>query len=364
MTYNLGFAMAQVAGHTTQFRNLRSAASADPTIEATWCEIAYHRTDGRIERVTDRLGKGQSLRPVVDMFGGLGRADVDAILVNTPLVGLYPKRILDAPIMIDFDVTPLQLAAMNEYERAAPVGFAGRIRSRVQQRLWDRVVLFQAWSEWAKESAVNDYGLSAERIMVNPPGVDLGLWTPSVTAREERPSRPHRILFVGGDFRRKGGDVLMEWFQRSRPRDVELHIVTHEHVPPVDGVSVHHDMTANSARLIELYQNCDVFVLPTRAECFGIATVEAMASGLPVVVGDVGATSEIVDHGGNGYLVRPGDIDEFGDAISKILDDDALRQRMAERSRAIAEAKFSLDANAATTLSALKGLVDRATDSG
>jgi len=356
MTYRLGFAMAQVAGHATHSRNLRRVADADDSIEATWSEIAYHRPGGWVERVAGRLGKGQALRPVVDMFNGLGSASFDAILVNTPLVGLYPQRILDAPMMVDFDSTPALLAQMEEYDRPERNGLAARAKGAVEDRFWERATLLQSWSEWAKASAVDDYGFSADRIIVNPPGVDLDLWRPR--SHSDVVGRSQRILFVGGDFQRKGGEDLLEWFRRSRPGNAELHIITREHVASVDGVTVHHDLEPNSGALVELYQASDLFVLPTRAECFGIATVEAMACGLPVVVGDVGASSEIVEHGANGFLVPPKDTDALGDAITRILDEDAARQRMAARSRKIAETKFDLRRNATRTMTTLKALAD------
>lgn len=361
MTYRLGFAMAQVAGHATYSDNLRRVAAADPTIDARWCEIAYQRPGGRIERIAERTGRGQGLRPVVDLLAGLGRADVDALLANTPLIAVYPRRLLDCPITIDFDSTPIQLAAMEEYGRPPPRdGPVRQLWDRRVRRLWSDVERFQAWSHWAKMSAVGDYGIATERIVVNPPGVDLERWSPPGAGDAPAPDDRLRILFVGGDLRRKGGDLLVEWFRRARPPDTELHVVTREPVPSTPGVVVHDDMTPNSERLIRLYRQADLFVLPTRAECFGIATVEAMAVGLPVVVGDVGASSEIVDDGDNGYLVRPGDADHLADAVTQLLADDGLRRRMAVRSRAIAESRFDLVANATRTLSLLKSTTGRA----
>ena len=66
-----------------------------------------------------------------------------------------------------------------------------------------------------------------------------------------------------------------------------------------------HRAEANSPLLRQLYADADLFVMPTRAEAFGIVTVEAMASGLPVIVGDVGGGRSIVDHGKTGWLIPP-----------------------------------------------------------
>lgn len=356
-TYRLGFAMAQVAGHATYSNNLRRVAASDPTVEAAWCEISYDRPGGWIERVAERTGRGRGLRPLLDLVGGLRPRDLDALLSNTALIAVYPRPLLACPITIDFDSTPVQLAAMEEYGRPVREGPVGRSWHARVRRLWSDVERFQAWSQWAKDSAVGDYGIDPGRVVVNPPGVDLERWAPPQNG-DEPAAGPHRILFVGGDFRRKGGDVLVEWFRRARPRDTELHVVTREPVAAADGVIVHADMTPNSDALIELYRRADLFVLPTRAECFGIATVEAMAVGLPVVVGDVGASSEIVGHGDNGYLVRPGDIEQLGAAVEALLADEALRRRMARRSRAIAETRFDLVTNATATLTLLKDSVD------
>ena len=162
------------------------------------------------------------------------------------------------------------------------------------------------------------------------------------------------VLFVGGDFMRKGGDLLVDWFRTTRPADTELHLVTSKAVEPTPGIVVHADLTPNSRRLVDLYRHSDVFALPTRAECFGIATVEAMAVGLPVVVGDVGASSEIMEQGENGYLVRPGDAAELGDALTELLDDESQRRRMGRRSRSIAEHRFDVFSNATAMLDIMK----------
>lgn len=87
--------------------------------------------------------------------------------------------------------------------------------------------------------------------------------------------------------------------------------------------------------LPQVYAACDVFCLPGIAELESIATLEALASGLPVVLADAVALPHLVREGTNGYLYPPGDIDALTDALRRVLESD--RGAMGAASRQIAE---------------------------
>jgi glycosyltransferase involved in cell wall biosynthesis len=227
------------------------------------------------------------------------------------------------------------------------------LKYRLCRHMFHSAALLQAWSRWARDSAIADYGVPAERVVVNPPGVDLAQWHPN-DARTRPRTGPARVLFVGGDFRRKGGELLLEWMRHRQGDAVELHVVTREEVRPAAGVVVHHNVEPNSDRLKRLYAEADLFVLPSLGECFGIATIEAMAAGLPVIASDVGGTADIIDAGANGFIVPGGDVAALGAAIETIVADDALRASMAVRSRMLAEERFDVEANARRTVDYLR----------
>jgi glycosyltransferase involved in cell wall biosynthesis len=92
----------------------------------------------------------------------------------------------------------------------------------------------------------------------------------------------------------------------------------------------------------KMYTAMDIFVLPsTCREAFGMVLIESMAMARPVVATIVGGIPEIVEHGVNGLLVPPGDIDALSRAISHYLDNPADARRFAERGRIDAEERFS-----------------------
>ena len=95
-----------------------------------------------------------------------------------------------------------------------------------------------------------------------------------------------------------------------------------------------------ATELLRLYQEADVFVLPTGADCFSIASIEAMATGLPVVTTRVGGIEDIVENERTGYLVPAGDGAALGAALDRLVDDPARRVEMGRRSRARAVAGF------------------------
>jgi glycosyltransferase involved in cell wall biosynthesis len=103
-------------------------------------------------------------------------------------------------------------------------------------------------------------------------------------------------------------------------------------------------LEANARRLVELYRNADLFVLPTTAECFGIAAVEALASGVPVVMSDIGGARDIVDEGDTGWLISPG-ADALRAAIARAIAHPEILATMGRRARAIAERRFDGEAN-------------------
>lgn len=94
--------------------------------------------------------------------------------------------------------------------------------------------------------------------------------------------------------------------------------------------------------LVPLFSVADLFVLPSEKESFGLAALEAMACGVPVVATKTGGLPEIVEHGKTGFLVPVGDVRELTSAIWCLLSDEVLHQEMAANSRKKAE-NFSVE---------------------
>jgi len=87
-----------------------------------------------------------------------------------------------------------------------------------------------------------------------------------------------------------------------------------------------------------VYRDADLFVLPSLAEGMSNALLEAMASGLPVIVTDTGGSAELVQN--NGIVVPPGNVEALAEALKRLVSNPELRRIMGQRSRQQAE-KFS-----------------------
>ncbi|MBX2818699.1 MAG: N-acetyl-alpha-D-glucosaminyl L-malate synthase BshA [Rhodothermaceae bacterium] len=84
----------------------------------------------------------------------------------------------------------------------------------------------------------------------------------------------------------------------------------------------------------------DVFVMPSGSETFGLAALEAMACGVPVVASNIGGLPELVDHGENGFLCPLGNVDAFAERIRQIVSSDTLQQKMGDAARQKAKDYF------------------------
>jgi N-acetyl-alpha-D-glucosaminyl L-malate synthase BshA len=90
-------------------------------------------------------------------------------------------------------------------------------------------------------------------------------------------------------------------------------------------------------------RDADLFLLPSETESFGLAALEAMASGVPVIASAVGGLPEVIPDGEAGFLCPLGDVEEMADAAGRLLDDAALHARFAAAARRLAETRFRVE---------------------
>lgn len=102
------------------------------------------------------------------------------------------------------------------------------------------------------------------------------------------------------------------------------------------------------------YSRCDVFVMPSRQEGFGLVFLEAMALGKPVIAGCMGGPTEIVMNGVTGFLVVPGDLKMLALQLTRLLQDEVLRKQMGEAGRKRVTENYSFEAYRAK----LRGLLN------
>ncbi len=340
------FVMEQHIGHRTFYENLRRFVEADARLQTRWVEVNYYRPDAWWNRFSfvPENWRG-TLSGMSQVRHGL-TGDYEVAFFNTQVPAALAGKILKhKPYVLTTDITPLQYDTIGEQygHRADRIGTLRDMKYQANVRLFQNAARVLPWSNWARGSLLEDYAVDAARIQVIPPGVDTELWSPP-TRREK--NSPLRILFVGGDIRRKGGATLLEAYHRLPRGAAELWLVTRTPAPEGEGLRPFHGLRPNQPKLVALYQQCDVFVLPTEAEAFGIAAVEASAAGLPVIASRVGGLTDVVADNVSGYLIAPGNADVLYEKLCMVLDDHALRERMGAAARARALAKFDARRNA------------------
>lgn len=354
--YHFAFVMDQQVGLRTQSLNYQRVVEADPTISATWVPVCYSKDIGLLGRLPGlpswAVGTVRGIREIRDGLAAARRA-FDGLLWASWAAKSVPDLVASARSYLVMDMTPLQMEQMGAlygYTRARS-RFLGSWKRRATQLLYEKATHFFPWNDWVAGSLVMDYGIPAHRITPVSPGVDTRLYRPGDARAEESPVR---LLFVGGDFNRKGGDLLLKWASETRVRgDWELHVVTRDPVPEHPRIHIYRDLKNHSPELIRLYQTSDLFVLPTRADCYSLVALEAMACGLPVVISDLGGISSIVRHGETGLLM--GDPSrQLGPFLEELIGNSSLRRSMGEAALARARSEFDTSGSVQTVLTAMK----------
>lgn len=192
-----------------------------------------------------------------------------------------------------------------------------------------------AWSDFAGDAMVSDYGCEPERVLRVGAGTNILL--PSLEGRRWDSAT---ALFVGSNFTIKGGDVLLEAWQLVRERlpNARLVIVGPERPPAgadLRGVEWRGHVS-DRAELTRLFEAAGVFVMPSLFEAWGHVFLEAMGCGLPCIGTTRGAMPELIEQEETGLLVEPGESEPLAEALVRVLGDPALAERWGRRGYEIA----------------------------
>lgn len=217
-------------------------------------------------------------------------------------------------------------------------------------------------SDRLRRSFVNDFGIPEDKVraIYAGPNMDLARIPRSKAPRAE--AQPPTILFVGFQFHRKGGDLLVESFRRVRSEIPAARLVVAG--PPAGFLTEPGVVSLGSLdkqspdgwqRLLEAYEAADVFVLPTRFEPFGIAFVEAMHFALPCIGPNAWAVPEIIADGETGFTVPPENVEALTERLLCLLRNPALARQMGEAAQQRARRLFTWEHAAARVTGTIAG---------
>jgi glycosyltransferase involved in cell wall biosynthesis len=210
---------------------------------------------------------------------------------------------------------------------------------RRESGLYARCAAILVRSTNVRDVLVHGYGVDQRRVSVVGVGPNA---TVSTKISPDRRWHGGRIVFVGVDWERKGGPVLLDAFGRLRAEHptARLDVVgPSKGRDPQPGVTFHGRLPLTS--IGALLERSDVFCLPTLAEPFGVVFIEAMWAGLPVVGTRLGAQPDFILPGRTGELVPPNDPAALAEALGRLLGDPDRTRRMGRCAAHVARTRYS-----------------------
>ena len=208
-------------------------------------------------------------------------------------------------------------------------------------------------SESVKREYIRHYSEAGEDIIVIPNGVDCQRFHPDnkkLYRNEMRqqygiPEDTSLLLFAGNDWERKGVRCIIETLSFLPEQRVRLLVVgkgdteAYEHFALEKQVREQVAFIPHTRDISHYYAASDIFTFPTLYEPFGLAIVEAMASGLPVITSRVAGAAEYITDGVSGLLLEtPHEPQELASKIALLLSDTELRDILGRQGRQAGQA--------------------------
>ncbi|MEW5829392.1 MAG: glycosyltransferase [Chloroflexota bacterium] len=269
------------------------------------------------------------------------RQNVDAVLqLGAMFDSCYYQDIV--PNVIYTDYTSHLSARHREGNRSPYQGVKLDEWLTLEQQAYANASHICVRSDTVRQSLVEDYGIEPAKISVVGGGTNLGVLPDAVT----RPiGGPPRLLFIGMDFYRKGGDLVLKAFAQAR-KSVPMSRLTmvtrmpRNHGLPMGNVEVI-ESGFNREIIRSQFPLADAFVLPSRLETWGDVILEAMAYGIACIGVTGQPMEEIIQHGKTGLLVEPENPEALSQAMVQLLSDRTYCRMMGVTGRTTLDKEFT-----------------------
>ena len=206
------------------------------------------------------------------------------------------------------------------------------------ERQWlQRATTVFTMSDHVSTSMVNDYHLARKQVV----RVNGGCNVPASQAAISEQRDPQNILFVGVDWDRKGGPEVVEAFKRVRRQFPRATLTIVGCSPPISGEGIQVVGSVPQAQVPHYLAKAAIYCMPSKREPFGIAFLEAMRAGLPVIACVLGATPDFVIEEQTGYRVPPGDVEGLALRLEQLLSNPTQCKKMGEQGKALVAAEYT-----------------------
>ena len=242
------------------------------------------------------------------------------------------KLVNDMYVFMDCSVDYAYRCHMNHIEYSQYMPFSSKrkrsllpIRERRARLFYEHCKGIFTMGQWLADDLVDNTGIRREKVHCVGGGANVPKELINSTKKQG-----NKFLFVGKDFERKNGKLVLDAFSKLRDQyddKFELYIAGPNVWPMKEDIpqGVHFLGLKSTTELAEYFNICDVFVMPSKFEAYGIVFAEALIYGLPIIGRDAFAMRDFVQQGKNGFLLESNSVEELAKLMYDAITDSNMR---------------------------------------